>query len=141
MQQILLGAFDPTTAVFLTNTTRNALRVLPDPAAALAQLGLAADGFVKNASNGSPLSNNYQWLLSGIASAYDVRYILLSGTTPAGMTSGLWVNMATDQILSLSRTGGSVGTTTASIQVDLSLAGVASSIATATFTMNATVSP
>lgn len=130
----------PPVLVTLSNASRGAVRILPDPAAALARLGVFADGFVKNSANGAAFANNYQWLLSGVASAYDVRYTTVSGSVPSGMVSGAWVNLATDQIISMSRPGGSVGTNTGVVSVDISLAGLATPLATANFTLTATVS-
>lgn len=78
------------------------------------------------------------WLISGSASAYDVRATLVSGTLTAG-TTGSWLNLATTRAWSRTRTSNIAGTDTVELTIELSLAGLATPIKSASVTIEAEV--
>lgn len=122
----------PPALVFLTATSANAFQI--SPATATASLSVSNTGFVVRTLNGSP-SNQYTWCLVGVPADYDVRATHTSGTVPSG-TFGSWLNCGTTRTWSISR--GSIGSSTGSFLVELSEAGLATPIASATFTLTAT---
>ena len=123
----------PPDLVFLTNASAKATR--PEPGTATATLSVSNIGAVVRTINGSGTSL-YTWLIVGAASDYDVRATHISGTVPTG-TFGSWLNCGTTRSWSLSQ--GSLGTTTGSFTVELSQAGLATPIASATFTLTASI--
>jgi hypothetical protein len=83
------------------------------------------------------LSDN-TWLLSGSASDYDVRATLLTGTLTSG-TTGSWLSLGTTRSWVRTRTLNIPGTDVVTLTIDLSLAGAATIIATASVTIEAEV--
>ena len=61
--------------------------------AATAAYRIDNDGTVKN----HDLTTLETWLISGLASDYEVRATLTSGTTPTAGTMGSWLNCGTDR--------------------------------------------
>lgn len=49
-------------------------------------------------------STGFTWLLSGAASAYDIQFQLISGSTPTGLTELTWYNLGTTRTLSVTTT-------------------------------------
>lgn len=131
----------PPEFVFLSNQTANANRILPDPANAQAQMGVYADGFFKRSINGGANTALFQWLLAGgTASNYDVRLTAVSGTTPSGPALATWFNLASNQVWTIVKAGGSVGTVSFTGTLEIRDAATLAILATSTITFNADVS-
>lgn len=128
------------TRVNISTASANANRILPDPAAAQASLGVYADGFVKRSINGGAALNQYTWLLLGINTDYDVRLTTIAGTAPAGPALATWHNLGTDRVWTLSQAGGAVGSSSYSGTIEVRDAVSLVVLGSATFSWSATVS-
>lgn len=82
-----------------------------DPANALVTLTAEASGMMVGTGGAS-----YAWLLSGLASAYEIRADVSSGSLSSG-TTGSWLNMGTDRSWTVSRT--TLGTNSCTLQFQI----------------------
>lgn len=88
----------------------------------------------EDATNGSSST----WLLTGVASDYEARATVTAGTLTTG-TTGSWLNLGTSRQWTKARTSNISGVDTASMTIEISLAGVGAAIATATVDLTAEV--
>lgn len=78
------------------------------------------------------------WLLSGSASSYDVRATVVSGSVTSG-TTGSWLNLGTTREWTRQNTLDIESSQQVVLTIELSLAGAATPIDSATVTLTATV--
>lgn len=122
MQQILLRPPSLVAAlVVLTAASATSTRVSPSVPPATSSLGVYADGNVKRTINAGGASTLYAWKLSGLSSDYELLFTFVSGTVPSG-TLGSWTSLASDSVISLSRSGSSVGTSSSVVSAQIRLA-------------------
>jgi hypothetical protein len=86
--------------------------------------------------NDGALPATYNWLLSGVASGYELRADLVSGDTPSG-SLGTWLNLATNRTYTLSRT--TLGSKACTLDLSIRRTSDSFVLATARQTMEATV--
>lgn len=101
-------------------------------------LSISPDGTLKQSQNFAASTSFETWLLSGSASAWDVRATLLSGALSSG-TTGVWANCGGTSAWTVQRTSNVVGSNTATIRLELRPAGGGAVAAAGDYTLTATV--
>ena len=127
----LLGASAYVATVFLQDESRSANNV---NANATAELRFGATQ-VQSRANGGSLANEFQWLLSGARSDYEVRGTVITGLPTTGPV-GTWTSLGADVVWTLLRTA--AGSISCSGTIEIRPAGGGATLATATFTLTAT---
>lgn len=106
----------------------------------LARYELRNDGVAYTRRNaGADTAISGEWLVSGAASAYDVRYTHLSGDVPAftGGSLGAWINMATGTVVSVSK-GTGLGVVECAVLVEIRPTGGGATLDSAEIDLSAT---
>lgn len=96
-----------------------------------------ASGLGSNGDNGTGTNANYtgEWLMSGAASAFEVRATVTSGTVDGGSATGVYLNCGTTRSWEKAYAG--VGSQTCTILVELRPAAGGAVMASATMTLTA----
>lgn len=135
---MLMGAAAHITRVAITDQTETKGSLDPADARAgyrLLNTGSAESGTGEGSISYSAISG--EWLVSGSASGYDVRATLNSGSLDTG-TTGSWLNLGTSRAWTVVVT--EVGSQSANLTIEIRPAGGGATLASATVTLNCTVS-
>lgn len=101
-------------SVVVNDATYSSLALSPDDSSIT--VSFTNTGLVQISQNSFPSVTQYTWLLSGAASDYQIRATLNSGTLTSGVT-GSWLNFG--QSWNVTRTTNVVGTSTATITIEI----------------------
>lgn len=136
-QQLLLRRRGPEVNITARSVVQTDSVVAPATANATASYSLRSDGVLRlNAA--TDISG--EWLgVGGSAANYEVRFTHLSGTAPAGVTYGAWLNLGTTRTFTQNATRFTNGFTsvTGDVRVEIGRAGLATALDTADITITA----
>jgi hypothetical protein len=120
--------------VYLEDAAQSGRAIAPSTASAT--INFTSGGLVQSRANSNPYALLFTWLLSGAASAYQIRATVSSGTSPAGSALNTWLNMGVDNLWVLSRS--TSGTSTSVLTIEIRDVATSTIRASATFTLQAT---
>lgn len=103
------------------------------PADASATYALTSTG-LETATN----QTDSTWLLSGVASDYDCRATVVSGTLTSG-TTGTWMNLGTTRSWNVARTSNIAGLNEAVLTIEIGLAGAGAALVSVNVAITAEV--
>jgi hypothetical protein len=127
------SSLTPVVALSFTSASRTTVA----PTGATATWQLLSTGIGKaTKSNGT--FNTWTWLLSGLASDYQISMALVSGATPSGDPLSSWLSLSSSRSWFVSR-GGTFGTTISNLQVSIKNVATGIIVATAAITITANV--
>jgi hypothetical protein len=108
-----------------------------DTSLATATLAISSDGTVSGTGNVSSFSANWITPTSAAGANYDVRVQVLSGNTPSGSSLNTWLPLSSNYFWTLSQSG--IGFLTSELGMEIRSAASGQVLASATYTVSATV--